>query len=364
MTAWPGPSPAPIAYEECANCRELLAPGARFCTTCGQALAGGQDRPASVAPQQLACGQCGAVVAMGTSDLTLTCPFCDTPYAATAADGTAPTLVPEFVLPFSVPRAAAEERFAAWRSGVTRWRDPAKLAELGSAQVRGVYVPHWGFQGRVASRWSARIGEYYQARETYTEWESYTDSDGRSQSRMVTKTRTVTRVDWNDLSGQGHAYYPMHVQVASRGLPQALLDEVGTFPLEELQPYDPGYLLGWLAELPGRDRAECLDLMRERILAEERQRVSAYLPGDVHELTDCQAELSDVFTDLVLLPLWIASVHDGAERHHFLLNGRTGRAAGQAPPWDRHLVPALLVILVATLVLAVLLVVALSRAQP
>jgi hypothetical protein len=125
----------------------------------------------------------------------------------------------------------------------------------------------------------------------------------------------------------------MRLVVASRGLPEAVLRErVEPFDLSALRRYDPDYLAGWLAERPAVTRDEALATARERLAAEERARIERTLPGDSHELKHADVQISDVYTDLVLMPLWIATYMIGEERKSFLLNGQTGRAGGEAPP--------------------------------
>jgi hypothetical protein len=349
--------PAPVAAVVCPECREALPADARYCTTCGAALPGvttesAEAAPAAGGPVVVACPQCGAEIAADPAVLTQTCPFCDTPYVGEQVAGGHP-LVPEFVVPFKVPREEAERQLAEWRWSVARWRDRSAVDALAAAKLRGVYVPYWGFQGRTQTSWQARIGEIYYETETYWDTETYTDSQGHTQTRSVQKTRQVQRTDWYDLANQHHHYYPMRLVVASRGLPEAVLRErVEPFDVTGLRRYDPDYLAGWLAERPAVARAEALATARERLAAEERARIAGTLPGDSHELKQADVQLSDVYTDLVLMPLWIATYMVGEERKSFLLNGQTGRAGGEAPPvagkwWA--LVGVLIVLIVAAL---------------
>jgi hypothetical protein len=324
-------------FQVCPTCSEALEPSARYCTTCGGAVAGtaGDGRRGLLESAQAAsCPQCGAAVLAEAGALTLTCPFCNTPLIERRTPGPG-ELVPEFVIPFAVTREQAAARFDAWRAAAARWRDAAAKAALGEARLEGVYVPFWAFQARTLTDWQARIGEHWYETEHYTTTEHYTDAQGHHQTRTVHRTRQVLRTDWYTLSSQHHRYHPFVAVVASRGLPAELLARVEPFDPAGLRRYQPDYLSGWQAEWPAVSREEALAQARARLGETEAARITASLPGDTHELERADTAVHDVFTDLVLMPLWIATFAVGEARRTFLVNGQTGTGDGQAPPFSR-----------------------------
>src|SRR5688500_4446945 len=126
-TRWraPGGRPAPAggAPERgvvCGECRELLPPGVRFCTTCGAQQPGAPAEAAApaAASRAFSCPQCGALVEAAAAGeggyLSHTCPFCNTPYVSQEPQ-VAGHVVPEFVVPFSVAAATAQAEYRKWR---------------------------------------------------------------------------------------------------------------------------------------------------------------------------------------------------------------------------------------------------------
>src|SRR5439155_26343704 len=102
-----------------------------------------------------------------------------------------------------------------------------------------VYVPFWTFDAQVHSDWSADAGYFY-----YVDEPAVVLIGGRSTVRM----QRVRKVRWEPAWGSRDDAYDDLLVHASRGLPEKLARELGSFDTKALVPYRPEYLAGWRAE--------------------------------------------------------------------------------------------------------------------
>src|SRR6185369_10886970 len=64
---------------------------------------------------------------------------------------------------------------------------------------------------------------------------------------------------------------------------------------------------------------------------QEKSNVGKFLPGDTHTSLKLQTEFSHVSSDLCLLPIYILSYRYRDKVYRYLLNGQTGKMAGDKP---------------------------------
>lgn len=322
-------SPLAANHSNCEACGSPLEPFDKFCPACGTTnVVAAEVIAAPAAPPQkhFRCESCGAEVQTDPAQRSYTCPFCDSTYvievAATARQE------PEFVIGFAIAPDEAREKFRQWL-GDNTWYRPGdlKLAQI-EERLKGVYLPFWHFSMLAQSRWSANIGIYWYRTETYTT----TDSKGR----LVTRTRRVQETEWSPLAGNHHRYYSGYLISGSKGLPQAQANRILPFNLPALKRYEPFYLAGWLSEEYSIERDEALQQCFAEFHRRERQNIAAFMPGDTHASLDVNTEFGNIDEDLCLLPVYLLSYRYGDKVYRFLMNGQTGRMAGDKPlSWNR-----------------------------
>ena len=176
-------------------------------------------------------------------------------------------------------------------------------------------------------QWSASIGEYWWKTETYTT----TDKDGKT----VTRTRRVRMTEWWDLDGRHHHYYSGYLVSGSRGLAQADAERIKPFHLPALKRYEPYFLAGWLSEEYSIERDQALATCKQEFRSREQQNVAAHLPGDTHRDVRVSTGFSQINSDLILLPIYLLSYRYQEKLYRFMVNGQTGKVAGDKPvsPW-------------------------------
>jgi hypothetical protein len=326
----------------CPACGTPVEPLDKFCPACGtanpefQPVAGGlqptsppgtsargASGPQSPLSKHLQCKACGAEVATDPNQRSYVCPFCDSTYVVEVPAEQSGRQPPEFVIGFAVTPEAAQERFRAWIRD-NSWYRPGDLHTASVAdKLKGVYLPFWSFSMLAQSQWQAQIGEHWYRTEHYTT----RDSKGNIQHH----TRRVQETEWWPLAGRHHRYYSGYLVSGSRGLPQGQSLRIQPFNLPALKRYEPYFLAGWLAEEYSVSRDEALALCQQEFQRREQGNIGAFLPGDTHSGLAVETQFSQVNSDLCLLPVYILSYRYKEKVYRFLLNGQTGKVAGDKP---------------------------------
>lgn len=254
------------------------------------------------------------------------CPFCASPSVVDrpAAESSARSERPEFILGFEIDRTEAERLVKAW-IGKSRYFAPTAIKHAKVHSIEGIYLPAWLYGCIAHSEFDAQIGENYTTTESYTT----TDSKGRS----VRRTRTVTKTEWRPLTGT-HASYVLDVLVtAANGLDNAELAAIEPFDLRGMRRYDPAVVSGWAAEEATLSRAAGYELAHAEALDFIRTRISSFLPGDSSRLKHFESKLTSEDTDLILLPIWVFAARYGPDDRNLriLINGQTGEIQGRVP---------------------------------
>jgi hypothetical protein len=263
-----------------------------------------------------------------------------------AASGRQP---PEFVIGFAITPDEAQRKFRAWIRE-NRWYRPGDLHTASIAdKLKGVYLPFWSFSMLAESGWQAQIGEHWYRTEHYTT----RDSKGRVQHH----TRRVQETEWWPLTGRHHRYYSGYLVSGSRGLPQSQALRIVPFNLRALRRYEPFYLAGWLAEEYSVAREDALALCQQEFQRQEQQNIAGFLPGDTHRTLAVQTQFSEQNSDLCLLPVYILSYRYKDKLYRFLLNGQTGKFAGDKPVSRSRIAIAVTVVLAIVLVIVLALVI-------
>jgi hypothetical protein len=313
-----------ILSQACEGCGCPVEIGDQFCPACGSPQAGAAPGGEPAAEQRhFRCENCGAEVGVDPDQRSYTCAFCDSTYVVEFTPEETGRQPPEFVIGFSVTPERAQEKFREWLLG-NSWFRPSdlKLAKI-EEKLKGVYLPFWSFSMLAESDWSADIGEYWWRTETYTT----TDKDGKT----VTKTRRVRETEWWNLGGDHHRYYSGYLVSGSRGLSQEYADRIKPFHLPALKRYRPDFLAGWLSEEYSIERDAALGMCKQEFQNREQQNVAAHLPGDTHRNLRVGTRFSQINSDLILLPIYLLSYRYRDKLYRFMVNGQTGRVAGNKP---------------------------------
>jgi DNA-directed RNA polymerase subunit RPC12/RpoP len=301
-----------------------------------RALAG-QPRGWQVEKRSVVCQSCRAISVLDPKRQAQNCEFCGSaqlvPY-----EETDPAFRPESVLPFRVSLSDARDRIRRWYGRL--WLAPSALKKKALTDtVHGVYLPYWTFDARVRADWTAEAGHYYYTTETY------------SQGGQ-TRTRPVRHVRWEPAAGSLEHFFDDDLVCASVGIHPRLLRAVEPFPMQELKPYDAGYVAGWVVERYQVDLADGARRSREQMNAKLTALCAAQVPGDTYRNLNVQAHWSAQTFKHVLAPVWLLTYDYGRRSFQCVMNGVTGAVHGEYPKSPWKIAAIVLVVLVLVIVFA------------
>ncbi|AQG79019.1 hypothetical protein [Spirosoma montaniterrae] len=283
------------------------------------AQTGFQSLAATREKRVFGCPNCGARTTVETDQPTITCAFCGTKNVNPEAVTTR-LIEPAGVVPFRLSKQQALERFKGWVGD--DWFAPSDLkAGAIPDNIRGVYIPFWTFDAQADSDWQGEAGFYYHV--------PVSVSDGKGG----TVQQQQRRVRWEYRNGYHSAFYDDVLEMASRQLAGQLNNvvEVSQYDLKEVVDYDPRFLLGWEAEVYSIDVAESAQQSEAAIRQREENACANQMGGDVQRNLRVSTRLSQQTFKHILLPLWVCAYVYNGKSYRFLINGQTGRVAGNRP---------------------------------
>jgi hypothetical protein len=291
------------------------------------------------------CQNCNAISVFEAQHVAQRCDFCSSP-ALLAVDDIRAPIRPASLLPFTVPATKVREDMRRWYG--SRWFAPNRLKSAALTDtVHGVYLPYWTFDAQVSADWTAEAGHYYH------ETESYRDAQGNLRTRQVRKVR------WVPARGHVDHFFDDELVPASRGVELDLLRKIEPFPTREnLQPYDPGYVSGWVVEQYQIDLVAAAQQARQTMDAKLRSLCAGQVPGDTHRNLRVFADYRGQTFKHILVPVWLLTYTYGRRNFQVLVNGFTGDIAGRYP---KSWVKILLAVLAGLAVLGILVAVAATR---
>jgi len=262
------------------------------------------------------CQSCKAVSVFDPERVGQNCDFCGSPALVDYKEIKAP-IRPQSLLPFTVTDASVREQIRKWYA--SKWLAPGKLKTRALVdRVHGIYIPYWTFDAHVVCPWDAEAGHYYYTTETY-------------QEGGHTRTRQVRHVRWVPASGEVQHFFDDEPVPGTRGVSHALLAQVEPFPTSELRPYDRAFLSGFVVEhyqivlFDAAKRSE--DAMADKL----RAMCAAQVPGDTYRDLQIHPVYSGRTFKHILVPVWLLTYNFGAKAYQVVVNGVTGRMAGEYP---------------------------------
>ena len=311
------PTAASLKCPYCGAVRELASSGAALVEhPIEEALRAPREVGWGVERKAVKCGRCGAVTTLAVGVNAGACAFCGASAVIEAHQNEA-MVRPEGLLPFGIDRKSAVSKFRSWIGGL--WFRPNALKSQSSVTgLSGVYVPYWTFDAATRSAWTADAGFNYQVQVEAVE-------NGQTVMRSETRTR------WEHAEGMIDKVFDDVAVEASKGLERALAESIEPFPTAALVPYEPSYLAGFLAEEYAMGINDAVGIARQRMEITIRAACAAAVPGDTYRNLSVTTDYEGVSYKNALLPIWIAAYQYAGKPYRFLVNGVTGKVAGEAP---------------------------------
>jgi len=264
------------------------------------------------------CQSCQAISVFDAARVGQRCDFCGSS-ALVPYEEIKEAFRPESLLPMKVSENQVRDAIRQWYG--SRWFAPNALKRAALTDtVKGLYIPYWTFDAQVHADWTADSGYYY------FETESYTDENGRTQTRQVQKIR------WEPSSGTLDHFFDDELVPASRGVQPTMLRRIEPFPTtKELVAYNAGFLSGWVVERYQIDLIAAAKQARDEMESEMERLCGSQVPGDTYRNLQVQSDYSAQTFKHILVPIWLLAYTYGAANFQVVINGYTGSIAGKYP---------------------------------
>ena len=262
------------------------------------------------------CESCGAAVTLAGNVDADRCPFCGSSILRREEHRKA--IRPRSLLPFQVTSEQAMEAFHRWVKRL--WFAPNDLKHsFRTTAMGGVYIPYWTYDCHAITQYRGERGDDYWVNV------SYRDSEGKSKTRRVRKTR------WRHVSGVVENAFDDILVVASESLPRRYARKLEPWDLENLTPFNEDYLTGFRVENYGVGLADGFDRAREIAEPAIRSTVRRDIGGDHQRIHGMNSDWHDISFKHLLLPIWLSAYRYRQKPYRFLVNGRTGEVQAERP---------------------------------
>lgn len=255
------------------------------------------------------CPSCGAELIADENTAASSCPYCGNPAIIPAR--LSGTLKPDYIIPFAKAKKEIIPELTKFYKG--RFFLPRNFKEENHIEeVKGIYVPFWLYDG------DADIDAQYAA----TRVRTYMRGDDE-----------VTETSHYQLFRTGSVPFEEIPADASSKMPDDHMDALEPFRLDEVLPFEMGYLTGFYADKydvsSSADTARINERVRNTIISQCRASAIGYATlVPVHE--DVDVHVRDVH--YAFLPVWVLSTKYRGKNYLFTMNGQTGRMVSDPLP--------------------------------
>lgn len=253
---------------------------------------------------EITCNNCGAHIVADKNTSATTCAFCGSP--ALIVGRLSHKFEPDYIIPFKINKEEAV-------NGLSEWAESGKnipklfYSQKNIEKITGIYVPFW-----------------------------LTDAD----------CSLVVDVDGFKVTGlnSGALYritreYDLNLQLlpfdGSTKWKDYLMRAIEPFNYEEMELYreSQAYLNGFKAERFDLPYYQMTDTIYHRIESLAYYRASKirfpdYDKSQVHNVSTFVDKMNFYYC---LIPIWFINYDYGGEKYQFIVNGQTGKVAGEAP---------------------------------
>lgn len=272
-----------------------------------------EDREAEEPRHEVTCGDCGATVEFVGTLVSTACAFCGQPVQIDQVRQAEWSLPVDAVLPFQQQREEARRRLDRWVR--TRWFAPSSFRRAGvSGRLGGVYLPFWTFDSLTFNRYRGQRGDHY----TVT-------------VRRGKQTHRERRTRWSSASGRFQRFFDDVLIVGGESLSAPLLRSLEPWPLSKCEPYDPQFLVGFLARRPSVDLDAGFVAARERMAESIDREVRQRIGGDVQRVDSIQTRHDAITFKHLLLPVWSLGYRHREKHYQVVINAATGEVRGTRP---------------------------------
>ncbi len=254
------------------------------------------------------CQSCAAHLAVEETTAASECPYCGSPIILKGQLGG--MNAPDCVIPFKLDKKQAGEALKAFCKGKpllpSNFVNDNKIKEM-----KGVYVPFWLFDC------DADANMIYKATKT----RAWSDANFN-----YTETR-----HYNIYRSGNIGFQNIPVDGSSK-MDDAYMDGIEPFNYADMTDFNPGYLLGYVADKYDVDAEKSFPRAEARVQASTDDAFRATVVGYnsvIPQMKNIKAAKGKY--RYALLPVWVLNTKYNGENYMFAVNGQTGKVSGKLP---------------------------------
>lgn len=254
------------------------------------------------------CGSCGGEVVCEPTTAAAFCPYCENPIVIKGQ--LSGTLKPDYIIPFKCERESIQTHFAKYVKGkLLLHRDFKK--ECKTEEIKGMYVPFWIYDADVNAHMrfhGERVHTWSDSEYTYTETSHYSIVRGGTLSFE-------------------------HIPVdGSQKMPDDMMESIEPYDFNDAVPFKAPYLTGFYADKHDVDQKDTFPRANQRIEqgteAVFRDTIGAYSSVNC---VNRSIHLTNSKASYALYPVWMIHKRWKEKLYTFVMNGQTGKIAGNLP---------------------------------
>lgn len=254
------------------------------------------------------CPSCGAEVVCDETTAATSCPYCGNPTVVPGQFGG--MLKPDYIIPFRLDKDAAISALKKYYKG-KKFLPKAFSAGNHIAEIQGVYVPFWLFDGTANGTLRADAQQI----------RTWTEGDYE-----------ITETEEYKITRKGEAEFQRIPVDGSTKMPDAHMDSIEPFDYTALTSFSTAYLPGFLAEKYDVDKSAS----QSRATTRMEESLSGLLSGTIegysaHQITGQHIHFQEVDAKYALLPVWMLHTKWQNQDYLFAMNGQTGKLIGDLP---------------------------------
>jgi len=254
------------------------------------------------------CKSCGGEIVGDETTAATACPFCGNPVVM--MEQFTGSLKPDLVIPFKLDKnaaiAALKKHYSGKRLLPKVFKDDNHIQ-----QIQGLYVPVWLFDA-----------------------EAYADI--RYHGTRV-RTWSDSRYDYTQtshflLTRSGQLRFARIPVDGSSKMDDAMMESVEPFDASQAVDFQTAYLAGYLADKYDVDAANSIERANERVRHSTQEALAATAQGYTSVIPEHSSiRLQEGKYRYALYPVWLLNTHWNGNTYTFLMNGQTGKFAGDLP---------------------------------
>ena len=258
------------------------------------------------------CVNCGAQVIADQNTAATTCQYCGSNIVAdTRVNG---GLKPDYVIPFRIEAKDLPDLLNDFYKD--RPLLPRGFFDANKMQkVQGMYVPFWLFNGEIDGRM---------------------DFDAEDVSTYASGHDDVTETKHFKVVRAGSARFDRIPVDASERMDDDLMDSIEPFNYDELVPFKPAYLTGFVAERFDEEPDEVFNRAELRMVNSAEEVMSESIPHASVTCTNKDLRLRSSSVDYVMLPVYLFNCEYAGKSFRYAVNGQTGKVVGEVPTGKRE----------------------------